>query len=102
MTDAQWEMLLSPSSTYCVEIASANTASLDLNINIIIAKRFWLKLIEVELSPVLWVLNLKALECIWINHCAELSFLGKGTTVKTLIKRREIGEKARQSLKGIS
>jgi len=96
MADAQWEMLLSPPSTYCVEIASANTASLDLNINIIIAKRFWLKLIEVELSPVLWVLNLKALESIWINHCAGLSFLGKGTTVKTLVKKREMDEEDKQ------
>jgi hypothetical protein len=99
-------MLLSPSSTYCVEIASANTASLDLNINIIIAKRVGLKLIEVELSPVLWVLNLKALDGIRINHCAGLSFLGRGTTVKTLAKKREMVEeetsKARQSLKGIS
>jgi hypothetical protein len=99
-------MLLSPSSTYCVEVARANTTGLDLNINIIIAKRFWLKFIEVELSPVLWVLNLEALEGIWINHCAGLSFLGKGTTVKTLVKKRELVEeetsKARQSLKGIS
>jgi hypothetical protein len=68
MADAQWEMLLSPSSTYCVEITGANTTSLDLNINIIIAKGFWLEIIEVELSPVLWVLNLEALEGIWINH----------------------------------
>lgn len=68
MSNAQWEVLLSPSTADGVQITSTNTTSLDLDIDIEIAKRLWSQLIELEISPILWILNLEALESIWVNH----------------------------------
>lgn len=68
MTDAEREMLLSPPSTDRMQITGADTARLDLNINIVVAERLGLKFIEVKLSPFLRVLNLEAFEGVWINH----------------------------------
>jgi len=61
-------MLLAPPSRNRMQITRANTTSLDLDIDIVVTERLWLELIELELSPVLRILDLKALESIWINH----------------------------------
>ncbi len=61
-------MLLSPPSTERMQIRGTNTTSLDLNIDIKIPKWFWLEVIELEISVMLRVRNLEALEGIRINH----------------------------------
>jgi len=68
VSNTQWEMLLSPSTADSVQITGANTTSLDLNINIEIAKWLWSQLIQLEIGPVLRILNLEALESVWVNH----------------------------------
>jgi len=68
MSTAQWKMLLSPPPTERMQIRGTNTTSLDLNIDIEIPKWFWLEVIELEISIMLRVRNLEALEGIWINH----------------------------------
>lgn len=68
MAHAKREMLLSPPSTDGMQITGANPTSLNLNVNIVVAKWLGLKLIEVELGPFLGVLNLEAFEGVWINH----------------------------------
>jgi hypothetical protein len=62
------EMLLSPPSGDGMQITGTNTTSQNLNVNIIVAKWLGRELIEVELRPFLRVLDLEALECVWINH----------------------------------
>jgi hypothetical protein len=68
MADAEREFLLSPTSTDRMQITGADTARLDLNINIVITKGLRLKLIEVKLGPFLRILNLEAFEGVWVNH----------------------------------
>lgn len=68
MAYAKWKMLLSPSSGNSMQITGANPTRLNLDINIVVAKRLGLELIEVELRPLLRVFDLEAFERIWINH----------------------------------
>ena len=68
MSYTEREMLLAPSSRHGMQVARTNTTSLDLDIDIVVAERLGLELIELELSPMLGILDLEALERIWINH----------------------------------
>ncbi len=68
MPYAEREMLLPPPSRNRMQVTRTNTTSLDLDIDIVVTERLWLKLIELELSPMLRILDLEALESIWINH----------------------------------
>jgi hypothetical protein len=62
------EMLLSPPSGDGMQITGTNTTSQNLNVNIIVAEWLGRELIEVELCPFLRVLDLEALERVWVNH----------------------------------
>ena len=59
VTNAEREMLLSPTSTNCVQIRGANSTCLDLDIDIIISKWLWNELVLVELCPFLWIEDLE-------------------------------------------
>ncbi len=61
-------MLLSPSSADGVKITGTDTTSLDLDIDVVVTKGLGLELVELEVSPMLRILNLEALEGIWVNH----------------------------------
>jgi len=65
------KMLLPPPSRYGMQVARTNTASLDLDIDIVVAEGLWLELIELEISPMLRILDLEALEGVWINHLEQ-------------------------------
>jgi hypothetical protein len=56
-----------------MQITRTNPTSLNLNINIIITKRLGLELIELEIGPVLRILDLEASERIWVNHFASIN-----------------------------
>jgi len=68
MPNTKGKMLLSPPARNSMQITRANPTRLDLNINIVITKRLRLELVQLEISPVLRVLDLEALECIRVNH----------------------------------
>jgi hypothetical protein len=68
MPNTKREMLLSPPSRNSMQITRTNPTRLDLNINIVIAKRLRLEVVQLELGPVLRVLDLEALERVRVNH----------------------------------
>lgn len=68
MPNTQREMLLPPPSRNSMQITRANPTSLDLDIDIVVTERLGLELVQLELSPAFRVLDLEALECIWVNH----------------------------------
>jgi len=68
MTNAEGEVLPSPATADCMNIACANSTRFNLDINVIITKRLWLELVFVEFGPCLRPIDLEARECIWINH----------------------------------
>jgi hypothetical protein len=68
MPNTQGEVLLAPSTRNSMQITRTNTTSLDLDIDIVVTKRLRLELVQLEISPVLRVLDLEALERIWVNH----------------------------------
>jgi hypothetical protein len=68
MTNAEREMLRAPSTTDGMNIRRANPTCLNLDVDVIITKRFWLELIFVELGPRLRPIDLESGECFWIAH----------------------------------
>jgi hypothetical protein len=74
MPNTQREMLLPPPSRNSMQITRANPTSLDLDIDVVVTERLGLELVQLELSPVLRILDLEALERIWVNHFAFSSF----------------------------
>lgn len=75
MSYTQREVLLAPSPRHRVQITRTNTTSLDLEIDIVVTKWFWRELIELEIRPVLRILDLEASECLWVNHVeGQLAF----------------------------
>jgi hypothetical protein len=68
MTNAEREVLLAPATADCMNITCADSASFNLNVNVIITKRFWLKLVLVEFGPGIRPIDLEACECLWITH----------------------------------
>jgi hypothetical protein len=51
-----------------MEIGTAHTAGLDLDINIVVTERLWCHIILMEFRPFLRILNLEANEGIWVTH----------------------------------
>ena len=68
MANTEWEVLLSPPSRNGMQITRANTARLNLDIDIVVAEWLRLELVEVKLGPFLRVFNLEAFERVRINH----------------------------------
>jgi hypothetical protein len=73
MANAEWEVLFSPATTYCMNITCAYSTGLNLYIDVIVAEWFWLELILVEFKPSLRPIHLKACECVRITHCKQLA-----------------------------
>jgi hypothetical protein len=100
---AEGEMLLSPPSTDRMQITCTNTARQNLDVNIVIAKRLWLEVVEVELSPFLRVLNLEAFERVWINHfdlnIPRNSSVNLTKSLNGSLKRREQEDRRERKLK---
>lgn len=73
MPNTKRKMLLPPPPRNSMQITRTNPTSQDLDINIIIPKRFRHDLIQLEISPVLWILDLEAVESFWVDHLALLN-----------------------------
>jgi hypothetical protein len=87
MAYAQRKMLLAPSAAYILlagcldfprtrgertngmQITSANSTSLDFDIDIIISKRLGRELVLMKLGPFLRVFDLKSYESLGVHHC---------------------------------
>ena len=68
MPNTQWEVLLAPAARDRVQITGTNTTRLDLDIDIVVTERLGLQLVQLEIRPMLRILDLEASERIWINH----------------------------------
>ena len=60
VSNSKRELLLAPTATDCVDIATADTAALDLDIDVVVTKRLGLELVLVELGPGLGAVDLEA------------------------------------------
>jgi len=102
MPNTQWKMLLPPPSRNSVQITRTNPTSLDLDIDIVVTERLGLELVQLELSPVFRVLDLEALERIWVNHFVLSSQLPQSTLqsnkITVLVNRSSVNWKG--GLKG--
>jgi hypothetical protein len=68
MPNTEREVLLAPASRDGVQITCADTTSLDLNIDVVVAKRFRIEFGPFEFGPVFWILDLEARECLGVDH----------------------------------
>jgi len=83
MPNAKREMLLPPPATYSMQIAGTDTTRLDLNIDIVVAKRLGRELVQVEFRPLGGVFDLKAAEGIWVDHFDFCMEFAKGSMMCT-------------------
>jgi hypothetical protein len=51
MSNAKWEVLLTPAAADSVNVRGTNTACVDLDVYVIFTKGFWVELVLVEFSP---------------------------------------------------
>ena len=68
MADGKGEMLLAPAATDGVHIRATDSTALNLDINVVVAKWLWLKLVLVELEPSLGSIDLEAGKLLGIRH----------------------------------
>ena len=79
-------MLLSPSSTDGVQITCADTAGLNLDIDIVIAEWLWSELVLVEVGPVLGILDLESHKLLWSGaHFRLIGLIGLREQVEKTI-----------------
>lgn len=101
MANTEWEVLLSPPSRNGMQITRANTARLNLDIDIVVAEWLRLELIEVKLRPFLRVFNLETFERVWIAH-SEFNVLGNcsinsiQSQERSLERRERTGRKKKE------
>lgn len=65
---AKGTLVIAPAARDGVHIGAAYTASLDLNINIPVAKGLGLQLVLIELGPRLGACDAEAFEGVWVTH----------------------------------
>jgi hypothetical protein len=88
VTDSEGEVLLAPSSGDGVHIATADTAALNLDIDVVVAKRLGLELVLVEFEPCVRTIDLEAGELLGIRHLGgELKKDGDEKCQKVRAKR---------------
>ena len=68
MSDGQRVLLLAPAAIERVDVAAADTAALDLDVDIIVAKRLGLELVLVEFEPGVGPVDLEASELVGVRH----------------------------------
>jgi hypothetical protein len=62
------EVLLAPASADGVDVTAADTAALDLDIDIVVTERLGLELVLVEFEPGLGPINLESGELLGVGH----------------------------------
>ena len=90
MSDSQGELLLAPAAADGVEIAAADATGLDLDVDVVVAKGFGVKLILVKLVPCLGPIDLEARELVGIRHGGGKE--GDGIANMGGIEREELNE----------
>lgn len=68
MTNTEGEVLLAPTTADRMNVRGADATCFNLNVNVMITKRLWLKLGFVELRPGIRPFDLEARESLWIPH----------------------------------
>jgi hypothetical protein len=68
VTDGKGEVLLAPSSGDGVDITAADTATLNLHIDVVVTERLGLELVLVEFQPCVRSIDLEAAELLWVRH----------------------------------
>ena len=71
MTNSQRKVLLAPATADGVHIAAADTAGLNLDVDVVFPKRLRLELVLVEFGPGLGSIDLEAGELVWIGHLVD-------------------------------
>jgi hypothetical protein len=72
VTDSQREVLLAPSTTDGVNVTTADTAALNLDVDVVVAKGLRVELILMEIEPSVRAIDLEAGELLWVRHFAQL------------------------------
>lgn len=90
MADGKGEVLLAPTSGDGVHVAAADTAALDLDIDVVVAERLGLELVLVELKPRVGPVDLVAGELLWVRHLGGWSIEGGLELTREEITTREV------------
>jgi outer membrane protein W len=78
VANGEGEVLLAPSSGDGVDITAADTAALNLDIDVVVAERLGLELVLVEFQPRVRSIDLEAGELLWVRHLGGLRRSGRG------------------------
>lgn len=68
VTDTERTLEVTPAAGDGVNVGPAHAAALNLDVDVVIAKRLGLELVTVELVPGLGRVNDEALESLWVAH----------------------------------
>jgi hypothetical protein len=71
VANGKGEVLLAPTAADGVHIAAADTAGLNLDVNVVIPEWLWLELVLVELCPGLGSVDLEAGELVGVRHLVD-------------------------------
>lgn len=95
VSDSKGELLLAPSTRDGVQVAAADAAGLDLDVDVVVAKGLGVKLVLVELIPRLGAVDLEARELVGIRHCSG------GEMSDGIVGRRRRNEEQKERDTGI-
>ena len=70
VADSKGEFLFTPAAVDGVDIAAADTAGLDLDVDVVVAKRLGLELVLVKFGPGLGSVDLEAGKLFGVRHCS--------------------------------
>lgn len=68
VADAEWPLEVAPAAGHCVHVGSADTAALDLNVDIMVLERLGRELLLLELLAGLGGVDAEAGECVRVAH----------------------------------
>ena len=68
VTDGKGKVLLAPSSADGVDVAAADTAALDLDVDVVVTEGLGLEFVLVEFKPCVGSVDLEAGELLWVRH----------------------------------
>lgn len=88
MAYTQRKLLISPATRNCMNVGAADSASLNLDINIVVPKRLGRVFVFVEFSPRFRTIDLEACESFRVNHCCLMRLLFESSAVVRLGNRQ--------------
>jgi len=75
VTDTDWCGSITPPSSDGVNIRTADTAALDLDVDIVVAKLLWFEFLLLELLVLSQLIYHKPLELVWVRHDCDLLWI---------------------------